>query len=431
MKLSCKFNYHDESEQIQAFTKAAKNLYNQANYIIKKSLTDTGKWIRYYALCKILPTIKNLEGSINYHILKSQTNQQILKTLDQNWASYFCSIKEWKKNPEKHKGMPRPPRFLQNPEFFLIYTNQNSQMKNGKIILSKTLSIPIPDHPGKDFSDYQQIRVIPTYIPHHYEVEIVYNQEVKNEVLDYEKYASVDLGIRNLLALISDQLSFLIDGNPLKSFNQYYNKEKARLSSIKDHQNIKGYTQQLYALEQRRKQYVKDYLHKASRLVINFLIRNKIGNLVVGLNRFWKTQINLGKRNNQTFVAIPHSQLISYLKYKCELVGIKFEITEESYTSKCDGLALEKLDKYDPKKEKGEEKEEKKLKRIWLGKRIKRGLFQSSTGKLINADINGALNTLRKVVGDSPFVKGLINSGVLFMPSRIRLFEQTSIKGFV
>ena len=147
--------------------------------------------------------------------------------------------------------------------------------------------------------------------------------------------------------------------------------------------------------------------HKASRIVVNILIAHNIGNLVVGYNKGWKDSINIGKRNNQTFYYIPYYLLLNYLKYKCEMAGINLIVHEESYTSKCDGLALEPIQKHDG----------------YLGQRIKRGLFQSSCGKLINADVNGALNILRKVVGDSDLVHQIINSGCLFQPIKVNLYK--------
>ena len=154
-----------------------------------------------------------------------------------------------------------------------------------------------------------------------------------------------------------------------------------------------------------RNNFVNDQFHKVSRHITNYLIENKIGTLVVGINKGWKDSISLGKRTNQNFVQLPHSRLISYLKYKCQMVGIKVIETEEAHTSKCDSLALEEV----------------RHQESYLGKRVKRGLFQSSVGKLINADVNGALNIMRKVIGDCSFIENIVNSGFLFNPVKVRL----------
>ncbi len=155
-------------------------------------------------------------------------------------------------------------------------------------------------------------------------------------------------------------------------------------------------------LYEKRDRYFEDAFHKYSRMIVNHLIENRIGNLVVGYNTGWKQSVNIGKRNNQKFVQIPFARLASYLKYKCEMAGIRFIENEESYTSKCDALAKEEIGKHES----------------YLGKRVKRGLFRSSTGRYINADVNGAVNILRKVVGESDCINQIIGSGRLLRPIR-------------
>lgn len=129
-----------------------------------------------------------------------------------------------------------------------------------------------------------------------------------------------------------------------------------------------------------------------------------IGTIIIGLNKEWKQEINIGRRNNQHFVSIPHSKLIDKIVYKANILGINVVIHEESYTSKIDHLAFEPLKKQD----------------TYLGKRKKRGLFQSSVGKLINSDINGAIGIVRKVIGDS-FIEKIIDSGFVFNPVRLNI----------
>jgi len=282
----------------------------------------------------------------------------------------------------------------------LIYTNQACSIKNNKIFLSKQISIDIPQFKNQ-FNTFNQVRIIPKQ--KFIEIEIVYQYNEINHELNKESYSSIDFGINNLIALVSENNPLIISGKQIKSINQYYNKTKARLLSIKDKSKIKGYTKQLYNLELKRNEKLKDLLHKVSRYLVNYLVKNKIGNIVIGYNKSWKDSINLGNKTNQTFVSIPYLKLINYIKYKCKMAGINFVLHEESYTSKCDSLVLEKLGKQD----------------VYLGKRIKRGLFQSSIGKLINADINGALNIMRKVVNDS-YASKIINSGLLFNPIKIR-----------
>ena len=150
--------------------------------------------------------------------------------------------------------------------------------------------------------------------------------------------------------------------------------------------------------------WISDKIHKISRFIVNHCIENNIGTVVIGLNKGWKKGINLGKKTNQKFVEIPFSILVDKIVYKSKLIGIDVITHEESYTSKIDHLALESLKKQD----------------TYLGKRKRRGLFQSSVGKLLNADINGAIGIGRKVFGDS-FVERIIGSGLAFNPIRVNI----------
>ena len=187
----------------------------------------------------------------------------------------------------------------------------------------------------------------------------------------------------------------------MKSFNQWYNKKRAKfMSYIGD----KGTSRKLKWLNNRRNFWIEDKIHKVSRYIVNSCKDNNIGSIIIGLNKGWKQRINLGKKTNQKFVEIPFSKLIDKITYKGKLIGIDVQTTEESYTSKIDHLALEPLKKQE----------------VYLGKRKKRGLFQSSINKLINADINGAIGIGRKVFGDS-YVSGIIGSGLAFNPVRVNI----------
>jgi IS605 OrfB family transposase len=221
------------------------------------------------------------------------------------------------------------------------------------------------------------------------------------------KYLSIDLGINNFSTCVSEHKSFILNGKVMKSVNQYYNKKTAEFRSIRDGQkSFCLYKTKLRRLLCYRNDFIKDVLHKYSRAIIRFCLNYKIGNIVVGYNKAWKTQLCLGRVTNQNFQGLPFQKFISYLKYKSDLVGINLIEQEESYTSKCDSLAMESVEHHDK----------------YIGKRIKRGLFQSAIGKTINADVNGSFNTLRKVIGDSDDqIHRIINSGFLFNPVKIRM----------
>lgn len=395
--------YIPQTEQLVKLCKVSNNLYNQALYLFRQALKNEDRWLWYADMDKLMKATPNLEGEINYRLLKAQVSQQILKVMEKNVKAYCKAIKDFKAHPAKYKAMPQLPSFRKRGSLFnLYYSNQSARIKDGMIRLAKNLIIPIPqwDKYKERIQNFQQVRILPS--GKKLKVEIVYRYEIKDANLDKTRYASIDLGIDNLATMVTDNGSFLYSGKFLKSYNRNFNRQLARLQSIKDRQEIKKATKRMQGLYEKRDKYFEDAFHKYSRMIVNHLIENRIGNLVVGYNTGWKQSVNIGKCNNQKFVQIPFARLASYLKYKCEMAGIRFVENEESYTSKCDALALEIIGKHES----------------YLGKRVKRGLFRSYTGRYINADVNGAVNILRKVVGDSDCISQITGSGRLLRPIR-------------
>ncbi len=253
-------------------------------------------------------------------------------------------------------------------------------LRKGLIKLSKT-TISFPTRVEKSIAE---VRIVPKCDC--YVIEVIY--EASEQFLKpNNKIAGIDLGVDNLMAVTSNQPGFiplLINGKPLKSLNQFYNKRRSFLQSL-----LKGNgqsSQRISRLTRCRNQKVDDYLHKASRYLVNLLISEEITTLVIGYNPSWKQEIELGKVNNQKFVTIPHRRLIYMITYKCQKEGIEVIITEESYTSVSNFLNLDPLPVY------GEEKE----KPVFTGKRIKRGLYKTDQGFLVQADVIGSYNILRK-----------------------------------
>lgn len=244
------------------------------------------------------------------------------------------------------------------------------------------------------------MRIIPQCSCHI--IEVVYEKEKEEATeLDDTAYLSIDLGLDNLATSFDPQHNrcFVINGRPLKSMNQFFNKRRAFLMSLI---GSRGMSRRIGRLTLKRNCKVHDYMHKASRFIVNYCKDNHIGNIVIGNNKDWKQNCNMGKVNNQNFVSIPFEKLISMIQYKCEEVGIKVIVTEESYTSKTDHYSDEAMCHHEN----------------YMGKRIKRGLFRSSSGKLINADLNGAIGILRKVVGERLWQ--IADRGVVGTPSRIQ-----------
>ena len=429
MKLVYSFNVNkndnnfDSFNQIIELCKISKSLYNQALYEVKTNLEKHNKFLFYNDLNKIMMNKANLEGKVNYKLLKAQTSQQILKTLEEDIKSYIKSIKDYSKNKSKYKGQPKLPNYKpKNSLNQLIYTNQTCTIKDdGFIHLSKKLKIVIPqfDKYKNRINNFNQIRILPKN--NYLKVEIVYEiDEIKvNPDLNYDEFSSVDLGINNLLTLLlPNNNPLLYNGKQVKSINQLFNKQLGKLNSAKDKQKeeikVKGTTKQIKKLYEDRENNIKDLFHKLSRHVVNTLLSKNVGNIIIGYNKQWKDSIDLGNKTNQKFVQIPHRLLIGYITYKCNMVGIKVTETEESYTSKTDGLVLENLPKY------GDEIPLNQFK----GKRKYRGLFQSKSGKLINADVNGCINIMRKHINinvvDDSYVNKIIDRGFLFNPVRVR-----------
>ncbi|MFX1500647.1 MAG: RNA-guided endonuclease InsQ/TnpB family protein [Promethearchaeota archaeon] len=418
MKLVYKFRT-PKTEHLNILCSISKHLYNKANWYVRQDFFHLENWLQYDDLNFIL------KKSLHYRLLKAQTSQQILKVIDKNWKSFFNAIKEWKKSRKKINGRPKPPKYKKDCSNILIFTNQNSKIQQDKIILTMSrlfketfpefenpIEIKIREYKNKRFEAYQQIRILPR--KRFYEIEIVYKKEIQKSKLDTQRYLSIDFGLNNLITTAENVnvKPIIISGRILKSINQYWNKRKARLYSIKDKQELK-WTDRLDKITIKRNSVVKDYLHKTAQFVVGYCVQNQIGNICLGKLNNIKQNIRMGTRNNQNFVNIPIQKLKHMIIYKAQLLGIKVHEVEESYTSKCSSLDLEPIQKH----------------QTYVGRRITRGLFQGSN-YILNADVNGALNILRKVVGDD-FIQDLSDRGYWFQPVRIRDLFQTSHEQFL
>ena len=197
------------------------------------------------------------------------------------------------------------------------------------------------------------------------------------------RIASIDLGVNNLVTLTNNigQQPIIINGKIVKSINQYYNKQRAELQSNLMKRNKQHWSKTLETLTFKRNNRVKNYMHNASKRIVQWCIANQIDTLICGLNKEWKQECNMNKKTTQHFVYLPYDMLINQLEYKCQNVGIKFILHEESYTS---GTSF--LDGEVPCKENYDK-----------SRRVKRGLFQAST-RLINSDVNGSLQILKKAI---------------------------------
>ena len=368
--------------QIDELAFKSKNLYNAANYAIRQSFVYGWSYINYNEMNRLMKSHQA------YKALPAKVSQQILMILDKNWKSFFEAVKAYKTDPSKFTGRPKLPKYKDKVKGrnILVYTIQaisSTQLKKGIIKLSGTeILIKTKVNPDR----ICQVRLVPKCDS--YVIEVIYNEQ-ESTASDDNFVASIDLGLDNLVALTSNQPGFtplLINGRPLKSINQFYNKRSSKLQS-----QLKGgrkTSPRIQRLTRCRNQKIDNYLHHASRLIVDVVSAKQIGTLVVGKNEQWKTEINLGKQTNQNFVNIPHSRLIEMLEYKARLAGINVIVQEESYTSRANFMGQDPIPVYG--------KTEKEP--MFTGKRIKRGLYKTSTGQLINSDINASYNILRKAI---------------------------------
>lgn len=383
-------------EAIKEICHKSKNLYNYANYILRKSFFETSKLPNEYDLVKIL-TAQNQD---DYRSLPAQTAQQTIKLLFKNWKSFFKAVKAYQQDKSKFKARPRIPKFKPRAEkgfFATIFTDQQIKIQNDKIYLPKLSNLkPITTK----VSSIKQVRLTPATAC--FIVEIVYEKDIRQVEIKQGSVAAIDLGLNGFVTFLDNQgyQPFIINGKGAKSYNQFYNKRKANLRSQLP-KNIFS-SNELRRLELRRNLFMQNFLHQSSSIVIKALIERKIETLVIGLNEDWKQEINLGKITNQNFVSIPHRKLVDQLIYKCEEIGVKVILTEESYTSKIDHFIGEEMKHHDK----------------YAGRRIHRGLFRSSLNFVIQGDVNGALGIMRKVFPEKALaLANLIrNRGVAFTP---------------
>ena len=371
-------------------------LYNYVLYSVRQGIFS-GNYLKEYEFSTKL----GRENQFDFRNLPTDLSQQVVGQVFKSIRSWVKLKKDFDKNPSKY-GNHRPhiPSYKKGKkQNMVVFTTNSCRIKDGYIHFVKNIIHPIKTKIGD--SKLCQVRIMPQATC--YVIEVIYEKKEQELNLNKDNVLSIDLGLNNLCSCISnvETNSFIINGRVMKSVNQWYNKKKAKLMSfISD----VGTSNKIKRITLFRNCWIEDRLHKISRYIVDFCKSNNIGTIIIGLNKEWKNEINIGKRNNQHFVSIPHSKLIDKIVYKAKLLGINVVIHEESYTSKIDHLAFE------PLKKQGS----------YLGRRKKRGSFQSSVGKLINADINGAIGIARKVVGDS-FIEKIIGSGFAFNPIRLNI----------
>ena len=401
----------EDYKSIKKLCHIAKNLTNEAIYNIRQYYFTEGEFLKYeknYTL---------LKSSDNYKMLNSNMAQQILKEVDSSFKSFFGLLKLAKKGKYAFKDC-KLPHYLPKDGYTTLVIGF-VRLNGNKLILPfsntykkshKPVEITIP--PILLDKKVKEIRIIPKANARFFEIQYIYEAGHIQRNINTTNALALDLGINNLVTAVSSTgKSFIIDGKKLKSINQWYNKQNAHLQSIKDKQHIgKRPTNKQKANARNRNNKINDYMNKTARIIIDYCINNDIGTLIVGYNETFQRNSNIGKINNQAFVNIPYGQLRSKLEYLCELNGIAFVKQEESYTSKASFWDKDNIPVYNNDNPKTYQ---------FSGNRIYRGLYKTANGKYLNADVNGALNIMKKSsVVDMSILYG---RGEVDTPVRIRI----------
>jgi len=390
---------------LKILTHLSKNLYNFTLYTVRQYYFLNGTYLPYEQAYHL---VKHNE---NYKLLPSQVAQQTMKVVDRNMKSFFHVLRERKKG--NYNRPAHPPKYLPKDGFFVcIFQKDMFKVLGDKIRLSlgrnfskkygvRFLEFKLP--PTVIGKEIKEVRILPRCKGLWFEIEYVYEVEPENADLDYSDYLAIDLGLANFstCVYIHDSTSgtpFIIEGRGLKSFNRWWNKEKARLQSVYDKQGIKMGRKMAWLLK-KRKNVVNNFMNQAVNYIIKFCLANGIGNIVIGELKEIKQNMNIGKKNNQNFQYIPYGLFKQKLKAKCEYYGINYIEVDEAYTSQTCTVCGD----------------------VNKNNRKHRGLYVcKKCGSVLNADVNGALNILKKVAGES-VVRRILSSGLVNRPVRIRL----------
>ncbi len=395
---------------LRTVTHRSKDVYNYALYNIRQEYIHNHTVLSYesnYHLCKLDDSYRNTH---------STTGQATMKLASEAMSSFLGLRKLYKLGELEFR--PKLPKYLDKTGHYVIqYTKRAYSIKGKHVVLSipanlkqeypdhkQLMSFPIPKQLLEQKHRIKQVNIIPGNNARYFKITFVY--EPKNQIsdVDPDKYMAIDLGVDNFATCVdSTGTAVIVDGKYIKSVNQYYNKNKARLQSVNDRQHIKQDTNRITKLTNRRNNILREFMNVTIKRLVDHCLEYRIGTILIGDLKGMKQQINLGKYTNQKIVQIPWYKFKQSLKSKCKRAGINFVLVDEAYTSQVDACAFDPIENppYGRKR------------------RIQRGLYKSSTGTLINADVNGALNIMRKVVGDF-HVSEIIDRGLVNRPKRIR-----------
>ena len=402
----------EEYNILRELCRIAKNLTNQAIYNVRQHYFQEKQFLKYES------NYHEMKNSESYKLLNSNMAQQTLKDVNEMFKSFFSLIKLAKQSKYNFKHIKLPNYLPKNGYANLIIGMIN--IKDDMILTipysytfkkkyETKIQIKVPKI--LENKKIKEIRITPKFNARFFEIQYTYEIQEEEIKLNTNNALAIDLGVNNFCTCVTNTCkSFIIDGRKLKSINQFFNKQNAKLQSIKDKQNIKQQTKQQYLISRKRKNKVDDYINKTCRYIINYCLANDIGTLIIGYNQSFQNKPNLGRRNNQIFTHLPFGRIREKLEYLCKRYNIKYILQEESYTSKASFFDNDELPIYNADNPQTYE---------FSGKRIKRGLYQTKSNYLFNADCNGALNILRK--SKAVDLSVLCCRGELDTPKRIRI----------
>ena len=406
-KIKIKSLKSNEYEFLKKLCWHSARLYNVSLYNIRQTFFAEKKYLKYesnYHLAKL---------NENFELMPSAVAQQTMKVVDRSFKSFFALLKKAKKGNYQYNKIQMPHYLKKEDHFLLIFPTSAFRIKNDRLYIGvsgqskkegiKDISFHIPNY--LKTKKIKEVRLIPKLSMKYFNLEIVYESPINSLNLNKNSFLSIDIGINNLMTCFdqSNNKTFIVDGKQLKNINYYWNKQIAKLSSIKDKQKNKKWTKRMYAITEKRNNRMMDTMRKSTKYIISYCIKNDIGNIVIGRNIDMKRDINIGSKNNQNFVQIPFNQLFQQLSYRSKEIGIKYIEVEESYTSKCSSIDNEIIEYHD----------------TYMGTRIKRGLFKTKNNLYINADVNGSINILRKATGIGLTPDQI--KGILVYPLKIRV----------
>ena len=365
-----------EYKEMDVLCFKSKNLYNATLYAVRQSFIKSGEYLNYNRINKIF----TVESNVDYRALPAKVAKHTQKLVDFAMKSFFTLVKKKKKG--KYDKKVKLPKYLDKVKGRMTVHYERGALsfkkRKGYIHLSKTeIFVKLPE--DLDEKDIKFARIVPGCGK--ITVEIGFEREAEPQVMT-GSYASIDPGVNNLITMVDTVTKnpVIINGRPLKSINQWYNKKIAEMRSETERLHGKHWSHKMSSITNRRNNKIKDYMHKASTYIVNHLVSNRIGTLIIGESKEWKQDTNMYRINNQNFVCIPFEMLKSMLEYKCRLAGIEVVRQEEAYTSKCSFLDNEEIRKHEKYK----------------GTRPKRGCFKTSSGRKVNADVNSACNIMKK-----------------------------------